>query len=168
MLEPDPRTPAMPVFVPLVSPENATLPPLLPLAAAVRLPSAATVIFAFVYDPGVTAVAAIAECGIDVAEMLAPLITGGDKNVWIPVKVCAESVRAMVAFVDGNVIVVRSVPASVIVFDTVSTLALAIVSVPVVVVIVRPFMVPGMISPEGSAIVQVTVVVPVQVPVAVI
>src|SRR5438128_1323158 len=49
--------------------------------------------------------------------------------VWWPVKVLAASVRAMVAEVVGNVIVVLSVPASVNVLFAVSVLPLRIVSV---------------------------------------
>ena len=60
------------------------------------------------------------------------------ENACVPVNVCPASVRATVALVDGNVMVVPSVPVSVIVLLTVSVLAEAIVSVPVVEVIVRP------------------------------
>jgi hypothetical protein len=50
-------------------------------------------------------------------------------KVCDPVNVCPASVRAIVAFVDGNVIVVLSVPASVNVLFAVKVLPLAIVSV---------------------------------------
>ncbi len=63
-------------------------------------------------------------------------------KVWLPVKVCAASVRAMVAVVVGNVIVVESVPVNVIVLLTVNTFAAARVSVPVPVVHVLPAKVP--------------------------
>ncbi len=60
-------------------------------------------------------------------------------NVWMPVKVCAASVRAIVALVEGKVIVVASVPASVSVLFTAAVFPFAIVSVPVEVDTVSPF-----------------------------
>lgn len=92
----------------------------------------------------------------------------GVEKVCTPVNVCAESVRAIVALVDGKVRVTPSVPARVSELLTVSTFALDMVRVPVVVVIVRPLMVPGMTKPDGIDSVQLTVTVPVQVPVAAI
>ena len=59
-------------------------------------------------------------------------------NVCVPVNVCAASVRAMVALVPGNVIVVPSVPAKVRVLLNVSVLAAAPVKVYVPVVSVLP------------------------------
>ena len=53
-------------------------------------------------------------------------------------KVFAASVRASVAEVVGNVMVVPSVPLSVIVFVVVRVLAFEIVRAPVLVLIVRP------------------------------
>jgi hypothetical protein len=38
------------------------------------------------------------------------LNVGADENVWTPVNVCKASVSAIEADVDGNVIVVESVP----------------------------------------------------------
>lgn len=61
-------------------------------------------------------------------------------KVWTPVKVCAASVRAIVAVVVGNVMVVLSVPASVRVLLAAKVLALVIVSVPVLAVIPSPLM----------------------------
>lgn len=52
-------------------------------------------------------------------------ITGAEVNVCTPVKVCAASVRAIVAEVVGKVCVVPSVPATVKEFDTVSVLPAA-------------------------------------------
>lgn len=49
-------------------------------------------------------------------------------NVCVPVKVCAASVRATLALVPGKVIVVESVPARVILFETVSVFPAAIAS----------------------------------------
>jgi len=60
------------------------------------------------------------------------------ENVWVPVKVCAASVRAIVAVVEGKVIVVLSVPASVRELLTVRVFPLARVKVPVVEVRVSP------------------------------
>ena len=53
----------------------------------------------------------------------------GELNVCVPVNVCAASVRAMVALVEGNVIVVASVPASVRLLLDVSVFPSAIVRV---------------------------------------
>lgn len=58
--------------------------------------------------------------------------TIGPLNVCVPVNVCAASVRAIVALVDGNVMVVESVPAKVNEWLTVNVLADASVSVDVV------------------------------------
>ena len=68
-------------------------------------------------------------------------------KVCIPVKVCAASVRAIVAEVVGNVIVVPSVPARVRVFDTDNVFRFVIVSIPVVVVIVSPLTVVAVAAP---------------------
>lgn len=70
-------------------------------------------------------------------------------NVCRPVKVCAASVRATLALVVGNVMVVLSVPASVNELLTVAVLPLAIVSVADV---------------AGAVIVTLLTVVPVMVP----
>ncbi len=54
---------------------------------------------------------------------------GAEANVCVPVNVCPASVRAIVAEVEGNVIVVPSVPASVSEFEAVRVLPVAILSV---------------------------------------
>lgn len=115
-------------------------------------------------DPVVTVTGAVPST-IPVATRVVALIV---PNVCVPVNVWAASVLAMVALVAGKVSVTPSVPARVSELFTVSTLALAIVSVPVVVVIVSPSMVPGNTRPEGRDSVHVPLEVIVHVPLAVI
>ena len=81
-------------------------------------------------------------------------------NVCNPVNVCAVSVRAIVAEVVGNVIVVESVPAKVSVFDAVSVLLAASVSVPVPVVIVFPLTDVGVIAPRLNVVPPLLIVTP--------
>lgn len=69
------------------------------------------------------------------------------EKVWVPVKVWAASVRAIVAEVVGNVITVESVPDSVSVFVTANVFKLVSVSVPVVVEMVSPFTEVGVMAP---------------------
>jgi hypothetical protein len=68
----------------------------------------------------------------------------------------------------GKFTVLASVPVIVRVLPTANVFPLVRVNVPVVVVIVSPSIVPGRTNAAGMEIVQVIVVVPVQVPVAVI
>lgn len=68
--------------------------------------------------------------------------------VCIPVKVCAASVLAIVADVEGNVIVVESVPARVMVLFETSVFPLATVRTPVVVVIVKPLIEVAVATPK--------------------
>lgn len=75
--------------------------------------------------------------------------------VCVPTNVFAASVRATVADVDGNVIVVPSVPASVRVFDDVNVLPAAIESVPVPVAQVLPFHVVPTTAPKVCVPVKV-------------
>lgn len=79
--------------------------------------------------------------------------------VWWPVKVLAASVRAIVADVEGNVMVVPSDPEKVREFVTATVLALVIVNVPVEEVIVSPLTLVGVIAPRVSVIAGVVVAV---------
>ena len=76
--------------------------------------------------------------------------TIGPLKVCVPVNVCAASVRAIDALVDGNVIVVESVPASVRLLLIVKVLELAIVKVAAVTgaVNVTRFIVVAVASPR--------------------
>ena len=65
--------------------------------------------------------------------VIALLVVKTCENVCVPVKVCAASILATVAVVEGNVIVVLSVPAKVMPLFTTTVLPLAIVSAPVLV-----------------------------------
>lgn len=69
-------------------------------------------------------------------------------KVWIPVKVLAASVLAIVAEVVGNVMTVESVPDRVSEFVTANTFAFVIVIVPVEGVMVSPFMLVAVATPS--------------------
>jgi hypothetical protein len=78
--------------------------------------------------------------------------TGAELNVCTPVKVCAASVRAIVAVVVGNVITVLSVPESVRVFVTANVFAFVSVNVPVVAVMMSPLMLVAVATPSTGVV----------------
>jgi hypothetical protein len=108
---------------------------------------------------------------VDSPEM-AGVVRAGEVIVWTPVNVCPASVLAMVAEVDGKVMVVESVPSRVKDFKKLSVLAAVPVRVYVPAVKVLPLTVVAVAAPifgvvntgevEKTTLVLVVPVVPVE------
>jgi hypothetical protein len=84
--------------------------------------------------------------------VIALLVVSTCVNVCVPVNVWAASVRATEALVEGNVIVVESVPARVILLETDKVFAFVTVKVPVEEVIVSPLILVAVAAPKVGVI----------------
>jgi hypothetical protein len=115
-------------------------------------PSNALFILIFAFASRVTrvlAVAALATPEPVASPVIAGVVSAGEVIVCTPVKVCPASVRAMVAEVDGKVMVVLSVPVRVMELLAVNVLPAAMFKVFVpFAVMVKPFVVVGVIAPR--------------------